>query len=233
MLADLESLEKRVDQAQKRARTGEKEAKEALVVMEPALAALRAGRPARSAPIAPDRRRAFRGLQLLTGKPVMYIANVGEADAATGNALSRAVEAHAAAEGAPTVVISAAIEAEIAQLTDPEEKAEFLATLGLDEPGLHKVIRAGYELLDLVTYFTAGPKASRAWTIKRGTKAPQAAGVIHTDFERGFIRAETIAYDDYVGLGGEAAAKEAGRMRQEGKEYVVQDGDVLLFRFNV
>ncbi len=233
MLADLESLEKRVDQAQKRARTGDKEAKEALAVMEPALAVLRDGKPARAAEIPDDRRRAFRGLQLLTGKPVLYIANVGEGDAGAGNALSQAVEAHAATEGAPTVVISAAIEAEIAQLTDPEEKAEFLASLDLDEPGLHKVIRAGYDLLDLITYFTAGPKETRAWTIKRGTKAPQAAGVIHTDFERGFIRAETIAYDDFVALGGETAAKEAGKMRQEGKEYVVQDGDILLFRFNV
>jgi ribosome-binding ATPase YchF (GTP1/OBG family) len=162
---------------------------------------------------------------------VLYVCNVAEADAATGNEYSQAVEKMATAQGAGTVVISAAIEAEVAQLSD-EEEMEFLSSLGLDEPGLNKVIRAGYDLLHLITYFTAGPKETRAWTIHKGDKAPQAAGVIHTDFERGFIRAQTIAYNDYITLGGEVAAKEAGKARDEGKEYVVQDGDVLLFKFN-
>ena len=233
MLADLESLERRADAATKRARGGDKEAKAQLAVMEPALAALREGKPARAAAVPDDRRRDFETLQLLTGKPVFYVANVEEASAATGNALSAKVAAKAEAEGAASVVISAAIEAEISLLADAEEKAEFLATLGLDEPGLNKVIRAGYRLLDLITYFTVGPKEARAWTVRQGTKAPQAAGVIHTDFERGFICAETIAYDDFVACGGEAGAKEAGKMRQEGKDYTVRDGDVILFRFNV
>jgi ribosome-binding ATPase YchF (GTP1/OBG family) len=162
---------------------------------------------------------------------VLYVCNVAEVDAATGNAHTKAVEQMAAAQGARTVVISAAIEAEVAQLSD-EEEMEFLATLGLDEPGLNKVIRAGYELLQLITYFTVGPKETRAWTVHKGAKAPQAAGVIHTDFERGFIRAQTIAYNDFVTLGGEVAAKEAGKARDEGKEYVVQDGDIMLFKFN-
>jgi len=164
---------------------------------------------------------------------VLYVANVEEASAATGNALSAKVAAMAEAQGAGSVVISAAIEAEISLLADAEEKREFLSSLGLDEPGLNRVIRAGYRLLDLITYFTAGPKEARAWTVRQGTKAPQAAGVIHTDFERGFICAETIAYDEYVACGGEAGAKEAGKMRQEGKDYTVRDGDIILFRFNV
>jgi ribosome-binding ATPase len=175
--------------------------------------------------------RILEGLNLLTSKPVLYVCNVAETDAAHGNEHTAAVAQMAAAQGASTVVISAAIEAEVAQLPD-DEAAEYLQAMGLEEPGLDRLIRAGYELLDLITYFTAGPKETRAWTISRGTKAPQAAGVIHTDFERGFIRAQTIAYDDYVALGGEVAAKEAGKARDEGKEYVVQDGDVLLFRFN-
>jgi hypothetical protein len=233
MLSDLESLERRADAAAKKARGGDKEAKAQIAVMEPALAVLRAGKAARTAAIPADRLRDFQTLQLLTGKPVLYVANVDEASAATGNALSEKVAAMAKAQGAGSVVISAAIEAEISLLADAAEKAEFLATLGLDEPGLNKVIRAGYRLLDLITYFTAGPKEARAWTISQGTKAPQAAGVIHTDFERGFICAETIAYDDFVACGGEAGAKEAGKMRQEGKEYTVRDGDVILFRFNV
>ena len=170
--------------------------------------------------------------QLLTAKPVLYVCNVDEGDAANGNALSAAVFAMAAAVGAKAVVISAAIEAEISQMA-ADDRAEFLESLGLEDSGLDRIIRAGYELLGLITYFTCGPKEARAWTITRGTKAPQAAGVIHTDFEKGFIRAETIAYDDFVTLNGEVGAKEAGKMRLEGKEYVVKDGDVLLFRFNV
>jgi GTP-binding protein YchF len=233
MLADLESLERRADAAVKRARGGDREAKAQLAVIEPALAALRAGKPARTVAVPPDRRRDFQALQLLTAKPVLYVANVDEASAATGNALSARVAAMAEAQGAESVVISAAIEAEISLLADAAEKAEFLATLGLDEPGLNKVIRAGYRLLNLITFFTAGPKETRAWTVPQGTKAPQAAGVIHSDFERGFICAETIAYDDYVAYGGEAGAKEAGKMRQEGKDYTVRDGDIILFRFNV
>jgi GTP-binding protein YchF len=233
MLADLESIERRADTAAKKARAGDKEAKTLMAVLEPALAALRSGKPARTARIPEERRRDFQALQLLTGKPVLYVANVEEASAATGNALSAKVAAKAEAEGAVSVVISAAIEAEISLLSDAAEKREFLGSLGLEEPGLNRVIRAGYRLLDLITYFTAGPKEARAWTVRQGTKAPQAAGVIHTDFERGFICAETIAYDDYVACAGEAGAKDAGKMRQEGKDYTVRDGDVILFRFNV
>jgi hypothetical protein len=233
MLADLDSLERRVETATKRARGGDKEAQILLEAMEPALAALRAGRPAREAAVPPERRAAFRQLQLITAKPVLYVCNVDEADAASGNEWSRRVEALAEAEGAASVVISAAIEAEVAALADEAEKREFLAHLGLEEPGLLRVIRAGYRLLDLVTFFTVGPKEARAWTVRRGARAPEAAGVIHTDFERGFIRAETITYADFVACGGEQGAKEAGRMRLEGKDYVVQDGDVFHFRFSV
>jgi len=235
MLADMEGLEKRVDAAAKRAKTGDKEARIMLDVMEPALASLRAGKPARSIAksLTPEQKPQFRQLQLLTGKPVLYACNVEEANAAKGNAWSQKVAALAAAEGAASVVISAAIESEVALLTDAAEKEEFLSTLGLEEPGLSRVIRAGYKLLDLITFFTAGPKESRAWTVRRGAKAPEAAGVIHTDFERGFIRAETIGYDDYVACGGEQGAKEAGKMRAEGKDYVVADGDLFNFRFNV
>lgn len=233
MLADLESLERRIVQFRKRAAGKDKEAMAVLPMMEAALELLQAGKPTRILlkGIAPEDLRILQGLNLLTSHPVLYVCNVAEADAATGNEHSRAVEKMAAAQGAGTVVISAAIEAEVAQLSD-EEEMEFLASLGLDEPGLNKVIRAGYDLLHLITYFTAGPKETRAWTIHKGDKAPQAAGVIHTDFERGFIRAQTIAYNDFVTLGGEVAAKEAGKARDEGKEYVVQDGDVMLFKFN-
>ncbi len=233
MIADMESLAKRVDTARKRAAGGDKEARSFLLAAEPALAALEAGKPARTAEVPQGQERAFAALNLLTSKPLMYIANVEEECAATGNALSAQVEAMAAAQGAVTVVISAAIEAEIAQLTDAGEKRGFLETLGLEEPGLNRVIRAGYELLELITFFTAGPKESRAWTVPRGTKAAQAAGRIHTDFERGFIAAETIAYPDYVACGGEQGAKDKGKMRAEGRNYTVQDGDVMLFRFNV
>ena len=232
MLADLDSLEKRADKAEKQAKTGDKEAQALMKVIGPALAALREGKAARTAAIPDDLRREFRQLQLLTAKPLMYICNVEEAAAATGNAHSAKVIARAKEEGAEAVVISAAIEAEIAQLADPEEKRAFLESLGLEEPGLNKIIRAGYRLLGLITFFTAGPKESRAWTVPAGARAPQAAGAIHTDFERGFIRAETIAYGDFIGCGGEQGAKDAGRMRAEGKDYVVKDGDVLLFRFN-
>lgn len=230
MLADLESLERRVDLLEKKAKVGDKEAKETLDLVNRALALLRAGKPARLVERRPEEEKPFSLLGLLTAKPVLYVANVDEASAATGNEFSRAVEARAHAEGEGVVVISAQIEAEIAVLP-PSDRAEYLAAIGLAEPGLDRLIRAGYELLDLVTFFTAGPKEARAWTLKRGTRAPQAAGTIHTDFERGFIRAETIAYNDYVGLGGEAGAREAGRLRLEGKEYVVADGDVMHFRF--
>ena len=233
MLSDLESLERRIVQIRKRAQGKEKEAMTVLPVMERALALLQDGRPVRVmlAGIAAEDLKILYGLNLLTAHPVLYVCNVAEGEAATGNDHVRAVEKMAAAQGARTVTISAAIEAEVAQLPD-EEATEFLADLGLEEPGLDRLIREGYALLDLITYFTAGPKETRAWTIERGTKAPQAAGVIHTDFERGFIRAQTIAYNDFVTLGGETAAKEAGKARDEGKEYVVQDGDVLLFKFN-
>jgi hypothetical protein len=233
MLADLDSLERRVDAATKKARGGDKEAKLLLAVMEPVLAALRAGKPARSVPISDLQRPLLRQLQLLTAKPVLYACNVDESAAATGNEWSARVAAKAESEGAATVVISAAIEAEVAALTDAAEQREFLASLGLTETGLSRVIRAGYKLLDLITFFTAGPKEARAWTVRRGATAPEAAGVIHTDFERGFIRAETISYDDFVACGGEQGAKDAGKMRAEGKDYVVQDGDVMHFRFNV
>jgi GTP-binding protein YchF len=221
MLADLDSLEKRVDNLAKKAKGNDKDAKEALDLVNRALVLLRE----------PEEERAFAMLGLLTSKPVLYVCNVEEGAAATGNAFSKAVADHAAKEGAVAVTISAKIEAEIATLSR-EERAEFLDTLGLHEAGLDRLIRAGYQLLDLITYFTVGPKEARAWTIHRGTKAPAAAGVIHTDFEKGFIRAETIAYADYTALGGEAGARDAGKLRLEGKEYVVADGDVMHFRFN-
>jgi GTP-binding protein YchF len=232
MLADLDSLEKRADKAEKQAKGGDKEAQTLMKVIGPALAALREGKPARTAAIPRELAREFRQLQLLTAKPLMYVCNVEESAAATGNAHSEKVIARAKAEGAEAVVISAAIEAEIAQLADPAEKRAFLESLGLEEPGLNKIIRAGYRLLGLITFFTAGPKEARAWTVPAGARAPQAAGAIHTDFERGFIRAETIAYDDFIACGGEQGAKDAGRMRAEGKDYVVKDGDVLLIRFS-
>jgi GTP-binding protein YchF len=233
MLADLDSIERRIVQIRKRATGKDKEAMTILPLMEKALTLLQDGKPTRTMlnGIAAEDLAILRSLNLLTSHPVLYVCNVAESDAATGNEHTRAVEKMAETQGAKTVVISAAIEAEVAQLPDDEER-EFLASMGLEEPGLDKLIRAGYDLLHLITYFTAGPKETRAWTISRGTKAPQAAGVIHTDFERGFIRAQTIAYDDYVTLGGEVAAKEAGKARDEGKEYVVQDGDVMLFKFN-
>ena len=231
MLADLESLEKRASQTEKKAKTtGDKDAKSLFALMVKPLALLREGKPARLAQIAPEDMTAFRALQLLTSKPVVYVCNVDEASTATGNAFSKVVEERAKTEGAVAVIISAKIESEFSSLA-PEDRDAFLAEMGLKEAGLNRLIHSGYQLLDLVTYFTVGPKEARAWTITRGTKAPQAAGVIHTDFEKGFIRAETIAYQDYATLGGEVPAKEAGKMRLEGKDYVVQDGDVMHFRF--
>jgi GTP-binding protein YchF len=232
MLADLESLEKRVVNLEKRAKGGDKDSATTLRLVKLALEQLNAGRPAFTAKVPEDDAKAWRMLQLLTAKPALYVCNVDETSADTGNALSTKVVERATKDGAKAVVISAKIESEIAML-DPEERAEFLETLGLAEPGLNRLIREAYALLGLQTYFTAGPKEARAWTIGVGDTAPQAAGVIHTDFEKGFIRAETIAFDDYVRLNGEAGAREAGKLRSEGKEYVVKDGDVMNFRFNV
>jgi ribosome-binding ATPase YchF (GTP1/OBG family) len=250
MLADMESLERRIDPLEKRIRGNDKEAMKAFELVRTALDFLREGKPARLAWIADEDKPAFRALNLLTSKRVLYVCNVDEASAATGNQYSTRVAEQVArqarehgpppghATGAPgawpkppaVVVISAKIEAELAQLS-PEDRREYLADLGLPEPGLNRVIREGYGLLDLITFFTVGPKEAHAWTVEKGTKAPKAAGAIHTDFEKGFIRAETIAYDDYVACGGETGAKEAGKMRLEGKDYVVRDGDVMLFRF--
>jgi GTP-binding protein YchF len=230
MLADLDSLERRVDALSKKVKGGDKEAKETLDLINRALALLRDGRPARLVERKPDEERAFHMLGLLTALPVLYVCNVEEASAAGGNAYSAKVEARARQEGASTVVISAKIESEIAVLSR-DDRGDYLAAVGLTEAGLDRLIRAGYALLHLVTFFTAGPKEARAWTLTGGSKAPQAAGAIHTDFERGFIRAETIAYHDYVACGGEAGARDAGKLRLEGKDYVVQDGDVMHFRF--
>jgi GTP-binding protein YchF len=231
MLADLDSVERRLAGLQRKLKGGDKEALDQDRLLRAAQDALAEGRPARTVRVAEDDRRAWGLLQLLTAKPVLYVCNVDEDAAATGNALSARVAEMAAAEGNAHVVISARIEEEIAQLP-PEEQAEFLETMGLEEAGLDRLIRAGYALLHLQTYFTVGPKEARAWTIPAGTLAPQAAGVIHGDFERGFIRAETVAYEDFVGLGGEAQARDAGKLRAEGKTYVVKDGDVLHFLFN-
>jgi len=233
MLADLESLEKRVPALAKKATQGDKEAKVQASVLGQALELLRDSKPARLVqPRDAEEKLAFERAQLLTAKPVLYVCNVDEGDAAEGNAHSARVFEKAAAEDARAVIVSAAIEAEIVTMA-PEDRGEFLSDLGLVETGLARVIRAGYDLLHLITFFTAGPKESRAWTVEKGARAPQAAGVIHTDFERGFIRAETIAFDDYMTFNGEAGAREAGKLRSEGKDYVVQDGDVMLFRFNV
>ena len=230
MLSDMESLERRMSAAEKKAKGGDKEAIAQVALMQLALTPLREGKPARSAVVPEDDRLAFRALQLLTAKPVVYVCNVDEASAGVGNSYSAAVAERATAEGAAVVVISAKIESELAGLADDEQQA-FLAEMGLEEAGLNRLIRAGYALLNLVTFFTVGPKEARAWTVERGTKAPQGAGVIHTDFEKGFIRAETIAYADYVAYKGEAGSRDAGKMRLEGKDYVVQDGDVMHFRF--
>jgi GTP-binding protein YchF len=230
MLADLDSLEKRIIALEKRVRGGDKEAKEQLDLVQRVLPLLREGKPARLLTVKEEERKAFQGLNLLTSKPVLYVANVDEGSAGTGNKYSKMVEDRAKAEGAVAVAISAKIESEIAVLPN-EERKEYLDALGLHEAGLDRLIQAGYRLLGLVTYFTVGPKEARAWTIEKGTKGPGAAGVIHTDFEKGFIRAETIAYNDYVQFKGESGARDAGKLRLEGKEYVVADGDVLHFRF--
>ena len=231
MLADLDSLEKRVGALEKKARSGDKEAKESLDLVQRCLTLLQDGKPARLVERKAEEEKAFQMLNLLTAKPVLYVCNVEEASAHDGNGFSAKVFERAKQEGAKAVVVSAKIESEIAVLP-PEDMKDYLDAVGLDEPGLNRVIRAGYELLQLLTYFTVGPKEARAWTITRGTKAPAAAGVIHTDFEKGFIRAETIAFDDYVSCKGEAGARDAGKFRLEGKEYTVADGDVMHFRFN-
>ena len=233
MLADMDSLERRMTALVKKSRGGDAAAKADLALMEKLMPQLSDGVPARRATSLTDAETArLPQLQLLTSKPVLYVCNVDEADAATGNAHTAAVAAFAAAEGAAHVTVSAAIESEIVQL-EAEDKAEFLGELGLEEAGLARLIRAGYGLLDLLTFFTAGPKEARAWTVAAGSSAPQAAGVIHTDFQRGFIRAETISYDDYIACGGESGARDAGKLRIEGADYRVVDGDVFHFRFNV
>lgn len=231
MLADIESIEKRLQNILRKVRGGDKDAVDQERLLRLALAALEEGRPARVIEIDEDDQKQWTMLQLLTSKPVLYVCNVGEAEAADGNDHSAAVAAMAASQGNSAVIISAQIEEEISQL-EPDEAIMFLEEMGLSEAGLDRLIRAGYELLHLETYFTVGPKEARAWTIPTGTSAPKAAGVIHGDFEKGFIRAETIAYDDFVSLGGEGPSKEAGKMRAEGKSYVVKDGDVLHFLFN-
>jgi GTP-binding protein YchF len=233
MLADLDSLERRLPNLVKKAQQGDKESKIEASVLEQALELLRSSKPARlTKPKDVEEARALQRAQLLTAKPVLYVCNVDETDAARGNPLSQKIFEKAAAEGAQAVVISAAIEAEIATL-ESDERDIFLSDLGLHETGLNRMIHAAYALLGLITFYTAGPKEARAWTVHRGAKAPEAAGEIHSDFERGFIRAETIAYEDYIRFGGEAGAREAGKLRSEGKDYVVKDGDVMLFRFNV
>ncbi len=231
MLADLESIEKRLQNIIRKVRGGDKEAVQQERLLKAAVEALEDGRPARSVEVDDEDAKAWKGLQLLTTKPILYVCNVDEASAAEGNEFSARVAQMATDQGAASVVISAQIEEEISQL-EPDEAEMFLEEMGLAEAGLDRLIRAGYDLLHLETYFTVGPKEARAWTIRTGTSAPKAAGVIHGDFEKGFIRAETIAYDDFVSLGGEQAAKEAGKMRAEGKGYVVKDGDVLHFLFN-
>src|SRR5262245_46825920 len=229
MIADMESLEKRREPLAKKAASGDKDAKVQVALIDKALALVSAGKPARMAELTPEEERPYRQLQLLTAKPVVYVCNVDEGSVG-GNALSEKVAERAKAEGAGCVVICAKLEAELAAL-EPAERAEYLDQLGLKEPGLNALIREGYGVLRLLTFFTVGPKEARAWTVTAGSKAPKAAGAIHTDFEKGFIRAETIGYGDYVELGGEGSAKAAGKMRLEGKEYVVRDGDVMLFRF--
>jgi ribosome-binding ATPase len=233
MLSDLESLEKRVPALLKKANSGDKEAKAIAAVLGRSLELLREGKPARLTELNDkDEQRIFAQAQLLTSKPVLYVCNVEEGAAANGNTHSAAVFAMAEKQGANAVVVSAKIESELVGM-DMDERMEFLAEIGLTETGLARIIRSGYDLLHLLTFFTVGPKEARAWTVGVGSKGPQAAGEIHSDFERGFIRAETIAYDDYIALNGEAGARDAGKLRQEGKEYVVQDGDVLHFKFNV
>lgn len=233
MISDLESLERRIDGTRKKAKSNDKDAAEVLPMMEKCIELLSEGNPCRNLleGIDEDDLKILQSLNLLTSKPVLFVCNVAEGDAADGNEMSQAIAKMAAAQGAVSVVISAAIEEEISQMPE-EEQPDYLEMNGLTESGLDRLIKAGYNLLELITYFTAGPKETRAWTVDKGAKAPQAAGVIHTDFEKGFIRAQTIAYEDYISLGGEVAAKEAGKARDEGKEYIVQDGDIMLFKFN-
>ncbi|WP_092183164.1 redox-regulated ATPase YchF [Devosia sp. YR412] len=231
MLADLESLEKRRTGVEKKAKGNDKDAKITLDLIDRSLVLLREGKSARFVERSAEEEKSFQELQLLTSKPVLYVCNVDEGSAENGNAMSKLVEKYAHDNGAGVVIISAEIESQLAQLPDAEQ-AEYLESLGLHEAGLNRLIREAYDLLGLQTYFTVGPKETRAWTIHKGDKAPAAAGVIHSDFERGFIRAQTIGYEDFVSLGGEVAAKEAGKARDEGKEYVVKDGDVMLFKFN-
>ncbi len=234
LLADLESLEKQLKNTEKKAKGGDKDAKIQFDLMERIKTALDAGHAARTIePENADEEKIYHQLGMLTSKPILYVCNVNEDDAANGNEFSKQVADMAKKQGAQSVIICAAIESEIAQLESTEEKTEFLEAIGLEQAGLDRIITAGYELLGLQTYFTAGPKETRAWTTRKGAKAPEAAGAIHTDFEKGFIKAEVIAFDDFVGLGGEQVAKDQGKMRQEGKEYIVQDGDIILFRFNV
>ncbi|PCI56171.1 MAG: redox-regulated ATPase YchF [Alphaproteobacteria bacterium] len=234
MLSDLETMGTQITNMNKKARSGDKEVLAQVDFLTRIKDALDAGEPARTvAPSDEDEERWMKMTQLITSKPVLYVCNVSEDDAAQGNDYTAQVEKMAKEQGAEAVIICASIESEIAQLDSDEEREEFLASMDLTEPGLNRIIRAGNKLLKLQTYFTAGPKETRAWTIPIGAKAPQAAGVIHTDFEKGFIKAETIAYEDYIACKGDIGAKDAGKMRQEGKEYVVQDGDVILFRFNV
>lgn len=233
LIADMESLERQIANIARKAKGGEKEAKAQHDVMVKIKAVLDDGKPARAVDLDADELAMAKNFGLMTLKPILYVCNVSEEEAAEGNDLTQKVEAMAAEQGAQSVIISAAIEAEIAQMDTAEDKKEFLETMGLSEPGLNRIIRAGYVLLGLQTYFTAGPKEVRAWTLRQGAKAPEAAGVIHTDFQKGFIKAEVIAFDDYVANRGEQGAKDAGKLRQEGKEYVVKDGDVILFKFNV
>ncbi len=233
MLADMDSVERQIKTVEKKAKSGDKEAKIQMALLEKVKVALEAGKPARTVEVADDEKKLFKMMALMSSKPVLYVLNVTEDDAAEGNEWTKKAQEMAKAQGAGSVIITASIESEIAQLPTDEEKKEFLETIGLAEPGLNKIIREGYKLLGLKTYFTVGPKEARAWTVRKGAKGPEAAGAIHTDFERGYIRAEVIAYDDFVALGGEQRAKDAGKMRQEGKEYLVQDGDIMLFRFNV
>lgn len=233
MLSDYESLEKRRTNLTKKSRSGDKESKAQLDLIEKVLPLLKEGKPARLLEVSEEEKPLLRQLQLLTSKPVLYVCNVSEDEAVTGNDLTQRVQEMASQQGNRSVVISAAIEAEIAALDSEEEKKDFLESIGLSETGLSSVIREGYGLLDLLTFFTVGPKEARAWTVHQGAKAPQAAGVIHTDFERGFIRAETIAYDDYALYKSEQEVKAQGKCRDEGKDYLVKDGDVFHFRFNV
>ena len=232
LLADLGSLERRLEGLTKRVRGGDAEAKVQLALIERILPEMQAGRPARLVALAKEERERLGALQLLSAKPILYVCNVDEGSAAQGNAFSAAVSARAAADGAGVVVVSAAIEAEIATLPS-HDRLDYVHALGLEQPGLDRVIVAGHRLLELISFFTAGPKEARAWTIRRGTRAQDAAGVIHTDFKRGFICAEIAAWDEFVRYGGEVGTREAGRLRQEGRDYVIQDGEVVRFRFNV